>query len=452
MSRDIRAKQEEIYQHISAARSRCVALEHALSENQQQLEDEQATDSSYNTLAIILEHINKLDKLGNPGLLWGDNCSQEQAATNKQRIVSILDDHAKQQSSAQKLRTALNDELTRIKSSIDVLLSQNQNLQDELIAEQSEFIIERELTLQPSRLVILPWSDRQEDIFRLRTTMLVMLSIALLAGYLIPMWEIPEPKRIEFIEIPERLARLVVKKTPPPKPVEETKPQEDIKKTDEPEEKLADEKKMTQDARKVAETTGLLAYSQDFADIIDASSDIKLGSQAAINKKTIGQNRSHKGRSLVTSQVQLSRTGSGTSSVKRTEVETDNSLKKVEFSHVESLIKTADDDKPPGKHASEKPVRSDEEIQVVFDRYKDALYRIYNRELRKNPLLKGKLVLQLTIDPDGKVSKCIIDSSDIDASELERKIVARVLKFNFGEKQSTSSLTILYPIDFLPAS
>ena len=29
--------------------------------------------------------------------------------------------------------------------------------------------------------------------------------------------------------------------------------------------------------------------------------------------------------------------------------------------------------------------RTDEEIQIVFDRHKAALYRLYNRELRKNP-------------------------------------------------------------------
>ena len=38
------------------------------------------------------------------------------------------------------------------------------------------------------------------------------------------------------------------------------------------------------------------------------------------------------------------------------------------------------------------PSRTDEEIQIVFDRYKAALYRIYNRELRNDPNLKGKMV------------------------------------------------------------
>src|SRR6266436_1842869 len=34
------------------------------------------------------------------------------------------------------------------------------------------------------------------------------------------------------------------------------------------------------------------------------------------------------------------------------------------------------------------PARTDEEIQIVFDRYKASFYRLYNRELRNNPALK----------------------------------------------------------------
>jgi outer membrane biosynthesis protein TonB len=98
------------------------------------------------------------------------------------------------------------------------------------------------------------------------------------------------------------------------------------------------------------------------------------------------------------------------------------------------------------------PSRTDEEIQIVFDRYKAALYRIYNRELRKNPTLQGKVVIRLTIQPDGAVSACNMESSDMDSPVLEKQIVDRVLKFNFGAKEGVTAVTILYPIDFLPAS
>jgi hypothetical protein len=96
--------------------------------------------------------------------------------------------------------------------------------------------------------------------------------------------------------------------------------------------------------------------------------------------------------------------------------------------------------------------RTDEEIQIVFDRYKASLYRLYNRELRKNPTLRGQIILKLTIEPDGSVSFCIEQSSDMEAPALSQQVVERVSTFDFGAKEDIASVTIIYPIDFLPAA
>jgi TonB family protein len=150
--------------------------------------------------------------------------------------------------------------------------------------------------------------------------------------------------------------------------------------------------------------------------------------------------------------VSTSSKGINTAALSRNVGGTGKDIGGVEFSRVESSIGTdfAGEERPlsdgPG------PSRTDEEIQIVFDKYKAALYRIYNRELRKNPTLQGKMVLRLTIEPNGKVSACTVDSSDMDAPTLDKKIAARVKKFNFGAKDGVPTITILYPIDFLPAS
>src|SRR5258705_6389215 len=96
--------------------------------------------------------------------------------------------------------------------------------------------------------------------------------------------------------------------------------------------------------------------------------------------------------------------------------------------------------------------RTDEEIQIVFDRYKASFYRLYNRELRNNPALKGQMVLRLTIEPDGSVSMCALQSTDMDAPDLATQVVSRVRTINFGSKDGVPAVTILYPIDFLPAA
>src|SRR5258708_7139565 len=98
------------------------------------------------------------------------------------------------------------------------------------------------------------------------------------------------------------------------------------------------------------------------------------------------------------------------------------------------------------------PARTDEEIQIRCDRYKASFYRLYNRELRNNPALKGQMVLRLTIEPDGSVSMCALQSTDMDAPDLATQVVSRVRTINFGANDGVPSVTIIYPIDFLPAA
>src|SRR6185503_17999414 len=87
--------------------------------------------------------------------------------------------------------------------------------------------------------------------------------------------------------------------------------------------------------------------------------------------------------------------------------------------------------------------RTDEEIQIVFDRYKASFYRLYNRELRNSPTLRGQMVLRLTIEPDGSVSMCTVQSSDMDAPALADQVVNRVKTINFGAKEGVPALTIV---------
>ena len=77
--------------------------------------------------------------------------------------------------------------------------------------------------------------------------------------------------------------------------------------------------------------------------------------------------------------------------------------------------------------------------------------RIYNTELRKDPSLRGKMVLKISVEPSGVVSSCSVESCNMNAAEFSDKIVDRVKKINFGPKDGVPRTTILYPIDFLPA-
>jgi hypothetical protein len=100
---------------------------------------------------------------------------------------------------------------------------------------------------------------------------------------------------------------------------------------------------------------------------------------------------------------------------------------------------------------SNKPARSTEEVQLVFDRNKSAIYSLYNRELRKDPTLQGKVVLELKIAPSGKVLACKVISSELRSPELESKIAARVMLFEFGAKNVDVTI-VTNRFDFSPSS
>jgi TonB family protein len=97
-----------------------------------------------------------------------------------------------------------------------------------------------------------------------------------------------------------------------------------------------------------------------------------------------------------------------------------------------------------------KASRSREEIEMVFDRNKSAIYSLYSRALREQPELQGKVVVQLTIAPSGEVTDCRIVSTELTDSELERKLIARIRMFRFEDKD-VEAMTTTKPIEFFPA-
>jgi protein TonB len=99
---------------------------------------------------------------------------------------------------------------------------------------------------------------------------------------------------------------------------------------------------------------------------------------------------------------------------------------------------------PPGL------VRSQEEIQELLDRNKGAMYTLYDRELRKDASLQGKLVVSITIAPQGNVTRCVILSSELNSVSLQRQLVALVTRIDFGNRPGATVVTTRIPIEFFP--
>jgi hypothetical protein len=255
--------------------------------------------------------------------------------------------------------------------------------------------------------------------------------------------------------VPERLVSMLRKEPPkpePPQPKEEKKPDQEKTqekpKEDQPKPTIAE----TEAARKKAESTGVLAFKKAFKDLVDETPVAKLGAEARLtNQSPVAAGQARASRSLVSMPAGGGSSGGISNAAVSRNIGSGNGnrIGGVGFTRVESAVAGLAEEKRP-LSSGPGPARTDEEIQIVFDKYKATLYRIYNAELRKNPTLRGKILLRITIEPGGEVSACTVQSNDLASPELVAQIVERVKKFNFGPKEKVSKTTILYPIDFLP--
>jgi hypothetical protein len=203
---------------------------------------------------------------------------------------------------------------------------------------------------------------------------------------------------------------------------------------------------------------GILAFKEQFASLAQDEIAPRLGTNARYGAADeVGQSSSN---SVLTTNTPGSSGGIDASSLTRNVGGGgrggggggNGGMPGVKLVRATSSIAPIGADDRPKAHSGPGASRTDEEIQIVFDRYKSAFYRDYNRELRRNPTLQGKMVLRLTIEPDGAVSMCQMQSTDMDAPDLVAQVLTRVRTINFGAKDGVQAVTIVYPIDFLPAS
>lgn len=453
MTISISQEQHELLADIDEANAKLESLNGDLGGINSKLDGLSGQRERYQLLDEICSSLDKLGEMGAADLFWGqlgEGASHEQ---HLERVRGSFAQFRKQLDAILQAKESIQKLIQKQQSRIDYLNEELLDLKEQEERAKYDYVIEREARALPYRPMVMPWSKNGEDERRFRKTLVLVLLFTITFGMLIPLWELPLPDKDEVVEIPEHLVKLIKKEKPKPKPQEkkaEEKPREKNEEKapakDTPKPTVA-EKKV---ARKKAESSGILAFKDNFSDLLSDTPDTKLGASARLSNKgakATGDNN----RSLVMAQAKSTSGGINTAALSRN-VGGGKKLGGVGFSRVESAIGTdmIADDRPLSDGVG--PSRTDEEIQIVFDRYKAALYRIYNRELRKNPTLKGKMVLRITIEPDGTVSLSKVESTDMDSPELSAKIVERVKKFNFGPKEGVPTVTILYPIDFLPAT
>lgn len=299
----------------------------------------------------------------------------------------------------------------------------------------------------------LPWNAEAGENRRFGWILGLMLVLFLAPALLIPMLDLPDIERSEAERIPPQLARLVeraekppeaVVPEPEPEPVPEKvaeqrpEPKPDVV---QPEVKPDSTKQSVTQAREKASRSGLLAMKDKLASLREPE-------RAPTQRLQANTGANQVSADVAVTDASVALQGSG--GVEDIAVpDTQVAVAEHQVKHVEAApkpVKAVAKAKPENPVVGERPMSN---IRQVFDAQKTALYSLYRRELRQDPALEGKVLLELVIEPDGSVSACQVVNSELESPMLEQRIAMRVRLFNFGA-DNVEIRKVRFPVDFLP--
>ena len=463
MSPKLNADEQAIRDQVDRSERVLTRLMNELREIDTEFEAIAEAHPKYALLERACQSLQELDEIGAGHLFW--NGQDEERGDRLAFAHRQIDEFRAEMGRVEGRRAAVMSKIDNQNVELDYLHYDLQDILEQQEDHDAEWVVEREESELPYRALVMPWARGRQEDARFRRSLGSSVATAVAVVMMLSMVAIPIREETTEIELPERVAKLVrQERTPPPAPVPEPVIPEELPEPepelveelpDEPMPVSADEPQLAQaqpDTREQVKSKGILAFRDSFASRADVRPTARLGSQASISRA--GEDAVGRPARLM---VATSAPGSS-GGINLADISRDfggggagDGIGGVDVGRVSSSIGGGDGpDRPLAGGAL--AGRTDEEIQIVFDRYKAALYRLYNRELRKDPTLRGQLVLRLTIEPDGSVSLCELHSTNMNAPLLADQVVTRVRTFDFGAKEDIVAVTIIYPIDFLPAA
>lgn len=465
MSVDLSQEEQVLLGEVEKSERAVGDLQRDLSAVDAELGELAERNREFEILSEICRSLEELEQLGAAKLFWDEAGGDVDPGTRIEGARRRIDAFGEEVARVESRRRSLAEE---IGDQNDVLQSLHYDLIDAMAEEESrrnEWLVEREANDPAPRFQIMPWARGCEEDDRFRRSLAASVVVSVIVGFLVSIIDLPILERSTVIEVPERVAKIVReerKLPPPPESVEEPiVPEEE---PPEPELAQAEPEEIPEvveppvvaeveqpSTREQVKAKGILAFRDSFSSRANLKPTAQLGSQARMSNA--GENAvGRPERAMVTTSAPGSSGGINLGDISRNVGGGGQGIGGVEIGQVASSIGGSGGGADRPLSGGSSAGRTDEEIQIVFDRYKAALYRLYNRELRKNPTLRGQVVLRLTIEPDGSVSLCQLQSSDMNAPVLAQQVVDRVHTFDFGAKEGIVAMTIIYPIDFLPAA
>jgi len=400
--------------------------------------------------------LGELGKVGGAQLFWG---AAEAVATGEALLrrvserVTAFESHVRDlEARRQTTRERIDTEQYRL-GLIEDDLFEAQEDEERL---RQEWVVEREISGLHSRPLTMPWTWGGEDDRRFQKSLLGALAVCLLVALVVFLIRLPELRTLEAA-LPEQVLHITMAlpRPPPPRVLPPPPPKPIVQKTVVNPTPQKSQQPPTEEPVKPAveepKPAGLLAFKQRLSALAQTQVDPALGAQAHINNADSSSGSPQ--RAMLSTTAPGSSGGINLAAVSRGLGAGGGAERGVihggGLTHATSGIGSGAAASRPVS-GGPGPGRTDEEIQIVFDRHKAQLYRLYNLELRRDPTLQGKIILRLTIEPDGTVSMCQQQATNMNAPQLSEQVVERVKTFNFGAK-TVPPVTIVYPIDFLPA-
>ena len=307
----------------------------------------------------------------------------------------------------------------------------------------------------------LPWGADGGEGQRFYLALALMVAVFLPPALLIPALNLPEPERSKAEEIPPQLARLIEEREPPepeiaqiPEPEPEPEPEEqkpapveemptEVVKTPEPPEPQPAPQQTVEKAREKASRSGLLAMKDTLASMRSPEPEARESLSANVDASEVMS-------ASDSASQNKAETLAGSGGVAQEQGMTrEVAVAGHDVRQVDVAKETAAVPEPQQVADSGPSTRSMRNIKQVFDANKTSLNAMVGREQRKDPLLHGKILLKLVIEPDGSVSSCEVVESELDHSILEQRIAMRVRLFNFGQAD-VERRELNFPLDFLP--
>jgi len=465
VTEDLTNKEQAIRTRFEESEQRLSGLETKLQGVNDELQSLVDKGHEFEVLAQVCRSLEELENIGAADLFWDSQEGQQECNERLSNAGERIDAYAAEIVRTENRREAILEEIGGQNQELDQFHYELLDVIEQQESRRNEWLVERELTDLPTHNQIMPWTRGNEEDQRFRKSLRFSLAASVCLAIILGSIAIPIVEREQIIEVPERIARLVQQQRAQPEPepepqpiIEEEQPEpEELVETlpeDTPPE-IAEQPAVAAnepvDTKEQVKSKGILAFRDSFADRSNLRASTQLGSQARFSNAGIDAT-GRPSRSMVTTNAPGSSGGINLADISRDVGGGGGGIEGVAVSRVSSSIGTGGGSSDRPRSGGSFAGRTDEEIQIVFDRYKASLYRLYNRELRKDPTLRGQVILKLTIEPDGTVSYCILQSSDMNAPVLAQQVVERVIGFDFGAKEDIVAVTIIYPIDFLPAA